>query len=273
MFEKLKEHWQLLTILLILWSFFDLYNYYNNFGIEIQQYISTGEIVLLTLPTLLKGIFIFLAILCYAFLATPSGKSGHTSEPDKFWTFGQTFKNSITEFKAKNYGYGLFLFIAFVIKLINVFVCLFVLAAGCYYLFVRQSFNTLKVTYDTKWYLLFILTLFGILPVVIMISDFFDKPSRAAHKKVLFNNSPVFYFLLIFIINCYLSNKISYILISQGKGSHEVYFKKNHLHFASDSNTVYIGSTSAFIFFRNNKKQNNLVFSRESIDSLVLKKK
>ena len=273
MLEKLKEHWQLLTILLLLWSFFDLYNYYHGLGIEIQQYISTGEIILLALPTLLKGIFIFIIIFFYSILGVSTRKPNNTiySEPEPIWAFGRHFKYLIADIKERKLLRSLLSLIGLIMSIGTCAFFLFILFSGWYYLFVHQSFDGLKVTHQNKWYLLFFFTFFGTLPIVFLIHDYIEKPSKILLKKISFNNSPILYFLLIFILNSYLSNKISHILILHGTGPNQVYFKKDQSHFSTDSNMVYIGSTTSYLFFHNNKDSNNFVINRASIDSLVLK--
>ena len=269
MLKNIKDNWQILTVICLLWSFFDIAFFYQAFGIEIQEYVSTNEIILLTLPGILKGVVIFGAILLWISLGHSTGRSQIYQDQGKIWQFRSLYRRLLQDIKLKKLLGIVISTIAFIMEIIGIGFCIFVLVITIYIVFYTHSIYK-YVQPNHTWPVVVFAFLFGILPLLMKLNDYAEKPTRIVLKRVLFNNDPIFYFIISFILCSVIATEINHSMIKNGIGLKQVSLIRSGKRIETDSCLTYIGSTRNFIFFWDKKDNHSLIFNKNGIDSLLL---
>lgn len=270
MLERIKTNWQILTVLLLLWSFFDLYNYYSGFKIDIQNYISTSELPLLVLPSILKGALIF--FLLVLFVSIGNGNYNTNSYDQNFsriWPFKKYVIHTIEDFKSKKYFWAFFFIIVLLVEIGFFLFSSFIVCGTLYLLYIRDLLLP-HFSYLNKWIFLFLFTFFS-MPFVIKFDEFAEKSKNELLRIITFDRSLIFYYTLLFFVNSIISNRIDFLLTTKGKGKHQVSFFIKDKKLSTSDSIVYIGATQSYIFLRNIADSNNLIFKTSEVDNYNIK--
>lgn len=269
MLEKIKNNWQILTALLLLWSFFDIYTYFNQYGIQIQQYLSATELLLLVLPTILKGIF-WLFIIMGVNLWFEVRKASATNSKLQIFIYSSNLPEIKRKFQEKKYRSWLFTIFRFIL------VCIILIGpiiAGCTLLFIIYFGNInyfFPITYSNKP---FALVFVGLFVIVILgyISKILDKNKNELVRFFSAESISFAYYLLILLLTSIASNRIDYRLTRNGVGKHQVSFIADGKSFRTSDRIIYVGFTQTYWFFRNNADSSNLIFKMADIKNIIVK--
>lgn len=280
--KKIKDNWQLLATLLIMWSIFDLYNYYIRFGIDIQQYLNVSEILLLTFPAFLHGIvaiiilFIFITFGLRKKSKDPEIEKNHLAMDEyhpELFQFKKHFieiRDLLTPFKLKNI-FPIFMWTLFV--LIETAVILFILTIGYFIfkIFISKSLEFYPVYGKIRFVMLYFITYFFLIPVFLLISDIIEKHTHNAFSDLTIKKYPIIYFTIMLIINGLISNQVQYLSIINGRSNKIISFIYNENKIVTDSTLVFIGGTKDYIFLRNCRDSTSIIYKRDEINNLSIK--
>lgn len=281
MLEKLKTHWQIYTVIFVFWCFFDLYDFYKPFGIEIQHYISSSEIIFLVLPSILHGIYVALLILSFTFLVShdPEFNEEPSETPDNRLlprSLLRYFQGLYKVWKIKEpilYRIGYFILALFMIILVLTIYSGFIFLTVSFFddfSWFRQQEFWKYINFSTKYLLLalFCIFLIGGLDVF---TGLCEKSKSKFFQKFSDKNSPLFSFIVAFVVLNMMSNQIDFLLINSGKGKLDVSFAYANQNIKTDIKIVYIGETSSSLFLRNCNDSSNIIYRNSEIHNIVEK--
>lgn len=279
--KRIRENWQLLATLLITWSVFDLYNFYRPFGIEIQSYVSISELLLLSFPTLLNGIYSMITVtVLVIFIKIPTTTNGdidnnfHTEEPGIFRINNKLrlLKGHFTTLSIRNIHKVIFQ----IISILGDICQLVIIAYIGYRIFALYNSNLTDInfsTYRSRVVLLLFITIFFLTPLFIIVSAFFNRYSNKNLSTLIISSNPIGYFVLAFVVNSIISNRVQYLSIINGKQEKILSFSYSGKEIRTDSTVIYIGSTESYIFFRDNSKKESVILKKTQIDNIKIKEK
>ncbi|MEQ1799319.1 MAG: hypothetical protein ABL872_15305, partial [Lacibacter sp.] len=265
---------------------FDLYTYYAPFGIEIHSYINISEILLLVFPTILNGLFAILLII----ISLAIGLRNKTNQLDpktkelitaldeydsSVFHFKQNFKSlkgSFKPFHLKN-TFSIFLNTLSILFELSFVLLLFIIGHGIYTIFVSESLEIYPLNRLLRFAFFYLFSFFFFVPVFLLLSEYFEKYSHKIFSGLTLVKIPVIYFVIGFVVNSLISNRIQYLYITNGHSNKDVSFTYNDNKIKTDSNFVYIGSTQSYIFIRNNNDSLSLIIKKDEIKNLTIKEK
>lgn len=248
--KELKEVLPFLGGLLLVLGFIKLYLFYNNFGINISEYIEFSEILVAFLPNMLGLSIIIIIGFLNNFILTSVSEFEIESK----------LKNEIietigfTDKLKKHYKLNPLLFLGTIILLMI-------------YSF-SSYINSLNANIFRNASILFI----AILVYQILwfeISYKYKKLYENEISQTYSNLILIVYFLTIYNIFFTYSN-IEKIEKSEGT---KVSFCIDDDYFKSDSDNIYIGQCKEYLFMYNKKNKEAKVFKRSDITNLILKEK
>lgn len=282
--KRVKDHWQVLATLLVLFSIFDLYNYYSSFGIDIQHYVNISEILLLAFPTILSGIVSILLIVLFFAIGLRNEKVESDPKIQEMLTaideyhstlfhFKNTFRYLKQDFKPFKFKNLLSITISCIIILLEIGTLLFILSVGYV---VYRLFNLETIFLDSPsrraiFVILSFFTFFFLSPLFMLIDVYFEKYSHKIFSNLTISKNPIIYFLIGLILNSTISNRIQYLSIINGHSNQIVHFTYEGKKIETDSNLVYIGSTHDYLFIRNNNDSLSMIFKKEEIRNLTFR--
>lgn len=262
--KKLIELIPLISGILIFIGFLNYSFFYNQFGIEISSYLTTGELILSFLR-LTISLVIILGILSVYFIAGIAGiiivNIGDQDESDaanQDLFINEVIRNVINNIKERTYksvGDYLWTILDLISILISVIGHLFIIG---YLFFVYNQ------VISSEPYLLS-----GNLTIVVGIiwyfylSIFFKKlGTRRNH------NYKIIQYVLLSIITLsiiYISNKEKAMYIINGTPEYEVTLYMQSDTISTDSTLYFIGKTKDYCFLRVKSDSSNIIFSTEEI--------
>ena len=253
--------------LLVFFGFFDLFTYYYNFGIQINSFMTIGEILFSFLPRtliILPAIAVFFVIISFFNIAPSDIKIPEpnikTSAIKMMITYFNKLPNSLS--KKRN----IIVYIAITIKfLLDSFMAIanwliiffFPIIIGWFLFFTDVSYEN---RFIDGAYVVFAILLSGTIFIMLFIHRNFI-PFLLAYN--------IFIASLAFIG---IDNKKKSRLILENKPNYSVsYTTKSNL-ITTDSCHIFIGKTEKYLFFRNLMDDSNSIVKIENIENLKMRK-
>ncbi len=189
--------------------------------------------------------------------------------------FKQNFKSLTVNFKPfrlKNI-FSIFLDTLRILFELGFVLLLFIIGYGIYTLFVSESLEIYPLNRLLGFALFFLFTFIFVFLIFFLISEYFEKYAHKIFSSLTLAKKPAIYFVIGFVVNSFISNRIQYLYITNGHSNKEVSFIYNDNKIKTDSNFVYIGSTQSYIFLRNNNDSLSLIIKKDEINNLTIKEK
>ena len=285
MLEKTVKYLPLITALLIFLGYWNLSFFYEQFDLDIYNYVTTGEIITSFLP-ILKSIFItffilFMFIGLFFFLMAvlttiknkePINVNNPREDTDTFDL--NHFEHIKTLFsKAQYKGKSL------VNRILNfLFHLVFVVVGFAYYwaaYFLTFRIINLFINKDPLIYYAFpalIANLIaGILICLFIVSYYISKGMGTKIVLVKNKNFTLAFTLMLYLLINSLFNYKEAIKIKTGIPNQLVKFEFEQKMYSSDTSMVFIGQTQNYLFLHDLKEDKNLVFEISNIKNLEIR--
>lgn len=272
----IKDHWQLMATSLIAWSLFDLYNFYSPFGVQILSYLSLGEVLLLVYPTILNGLLALLLIFFFFVigLRKPSKHDKLLNEVnDGMFDFKFLWNEIKSNYKVKTRSNLFNLLFSVIGILMAVGSIVFCISIGVLVLSLFfYNYNFPFLIGHLKWGMLSFFSFFFLGPTFLLADKYFEKAAHPIFSRLTTYNFPILFFILGFVINSIISNRMQYLSITSGYGAIEVSFDWQDSKIKTDSNLIYIGETQQYFFLLDSPNNQSCAFKKSDALNLRLKK-
>lgn len=257
-----------LSALLIFVGYLNVYIYYNEFGINISTYLTTGELLLsflpLTIPLLILASFFFIPTLDV--LTTESGKSRkYESRVKEKELFRMAVKNLTGVWKIlrqKRVRRPILLFFFTILEIVR-------LAYGTfYYIFLvifLLPFSISVFASDYRFPAPIAVWIFFTLLWYVFLDDQIKKKDRDI-KAV--NDISVIVVGVLFLGLVSIYNKDKAFLVLSGRQDFKVSFQYDTMKVETDSNLVYIGKTNEYLFLRDRSARKNKIYPIDKVSLL-----
>lgn len=270
MLEKIRDNWQILTALLLLWSFFDTYYYFYQFGIQIQQYVSVSELILLVLPTILKGISWLLAFVIISFWMQVRQTSRLGNSKFQVFIYSSSLQRIRENFQKRDYLACCLTILKFLMLIIFLIGPLLVgLLLLCTIYFGKANF-IIDISHSNK-YLALIFVGYFVLTIVGYFYKLIEKNKSELVRFFAGKNIMLVYYFLILFLTSLVSNRIDYQLIRRGIGKNKISFSIDSKKFETTDKITLIGATQTYWFFRNNIDSSNIIFKMGDTRNIITK--
>lgn len=260
--KLIKDYLPLIYIMLVCFGYFEKSLYFDKFGIDILNYMSIPEMILIFIPL---GSIIFTSIIFIIIVVSPGIIFNKTEYESKIENQKKSFNllNKLKKTKNKTLRKIAVNFYHVVGILVMLFLHFIPILLMTYIAFSR-IFE--KIHYKENTILLFI-SLWGILFLFKFLVQ--KKEFRIKPRIVLFTYSIlVFIFFIGYLeIN---ANKANNIL--KGKSNYYVKFKIEDKTIESTKDLLFFGQTNEYIFLRNINTQENFIYKKNIIKELIIRK-
>lgn len=272
--KKLVESIPIISALLILVGFLNYITFYRFFDIEIVHYLTSGELILsflpLTLPILLIIFIVSLTLIVHIVpLPGDSKRSSSTDEAVSLLTIflaRETFEVIKRQFKAKrSLGNVMGLILLSFLFILGVVIIVFFTIAP-FLLFPLAFDSQLFPEWDNVFIFIISALWFLLLFDMIMVTEKKGRIQHAGWVNLIF-------LVIGFVFFVTLSNKIKATDILNGKPVYSVKFEFQGKVIQTDSNIVYIGRTSEYLFLRNLSEKSNSIYQCAEIKSIKILKR
>ncbi len=247
--NKIKNLIPYLGSLLLICGYLKLSIYYNYFNIQISDYLEITEILTLFFYDAIKySTIVFLAFLFTFLIDTQESIEENENE-----------KNDIID--TNNFFLRLKKFLIFRLNLIGSIVIFLIFTLISYYVNPKKIFYFILITSFLTSILILIYFLFE-----------FKRKYKISYGKEL--NSTYYNLIIIFILFVTYLIQSSFLDIrktTEGKNLN-ISFKYYEKNIESSDQILYVGETKGYLFLFDTKKKSTLVFSRNDINNLEIKK-
>lgn len=246
--------------LIIFIGFFDAYSYYFCFGIEISNFMTTGEILISFFP---KGLYILplFGILIFSdIFRNNSNSKAILSNPKNLIDIVEELRTFIYK---KN------TFISLIIKILN-----FLFTIGIY-IFFYLGFLFYPILIG--WYLFYTevsyqLFIFNGSLIYLFIFFTIFISINFLNKKKLIAYVIIYGVLISSLTHIGVINREKATLIISGQPTHHVTYCTNSKQISTNSTHLFIGQTRSYLFFRNTIDNSNSIVKIEEVRDLKVKK-
>lgn len=297
MLESLKKHIDVIplyTVLLIFIGYWNLYTYYKHFNIEIYNYVTTGEILLGCLSISIYifyagsfliafNIFIWIQVVSDTIrkenVADNLDRVKDNDEFNKIYlqhekdrlNIKKGFKRLFNKEEYSNHSWykNIFWILIQVANLcisIILVVVLPIISLIPFYWLMKDQTNIFINYTAIPFYLSFLIFyLFAIT------ENYFDKLKNANLKKFVSSRSKIILigFSLIFFI-LFNNYRKAYKVITHHPIS-EVKFQVDSIKYSTSDTLYYIGQTQNYLFLKDFKKEDVIIFNKANIKNISLK--
>jgi len=231
-----------------------LYGYYHEFGIEINNYISSPEIILSFLPTILLVSGILYGVLFQTFLNSEA-KQISIVATDEIEIQEISTLNSKFPIKSKSFLYRMFLK-----PTTWYFLSSIILALFSYFLVKFFNFKNWELQY---WNLI---TSFIILGCLFAIAYLEKGVSWIQSNKILVLA------ILIYVLSSMIKEyrKSDAKKIKDGIATTHVKFQRKGKTVETNNFFLYVGETQSKIFFFDRRNKSTIIYKQDEIDSLAI---
>lgn len=267
--DKIIKYTPLLSAILIFLGYLNYYFYYSFFGIEIENYLTSGELLFSFLKLTIPFLYIFFGVLVIIFsyqiqlfYSNNNDDSSSTEKNDNkkdYVFFVEVFK----EINLKNFSIKtLFKFLTQLENIIWLLSCnIFLILFPFYIINQIKSTNDLLLNSTTVLVLSFIWLVY------------FESLSQKLKKRKIgpYKNdtkfNPIYYIFILFFLGSfiYLKNKEKALSIINNRSRISVILYLGKEKIKTSNDLIFIGQTENYFFFRNNKNNSNLVINSKEI--------
>lgn len=244
--KKIVEYLPLLSICFIYFGYCNLSGYYQEFMLDIYQYITTTEIIMSLFPIIVLISSMGCVILFQEFIYQPVTENNQ----DNF------FKKSVITIKS-NWIIELF---RSDVKMILILFILYILGKMIMIFF----FNFKE--YDFQEY--------NIIAFMISIIICLCHIKLTGKEKIINKRLTLFLLFIVSLIGIVISNNRSLEAkkIKAGISTRDVIFKYNNSTISTNKDLMYVGQTSQYIFLYERITNKTFVYKFNVVDSLVILK-
>ncbi len=268
MTKRFIENWPLLTAVLIYYAYCNLHYYYNEFKVDIYNYISNSELVLSFLPKIVViTATIGTYIISYVIGAgsrdneekTKSAKALSKENSDKVDEAAKVNPpDKESEHKPKKWPFLKKLLIAMITLVIPTLIFFYI------------SRNLLELhenkRYELREYFFYVSFVYAFL-IYVLLRIFLGNEVIAKYFTVIM-------LALIIYVGQQIGNfrKLEAAEVKDGVSDYKVSFKYDETKvFKTDSNLIFIGQTQSTLFLYNKKDSSTTVLNKSKIDSLIIR--
>lgn len=264
--KKLIEYLPIISAMLLFLGFINYTSFYRFFDIEIIHYLTSGELILsflpLTVPILFLVIVVSLMVIIQIIpLPGDSKRNESNNNSVSIWTIflASQSANSIKYYWTNKKTFGN-------IAILTLTILIFIIGIGIIAFFVLAPFVMLPLAISSQLFPDWDIGLVGILSVLwfLLLFDII-KVSEIRGKIQYAGWINLFFLVIVFIYFIFLSNKIEATDILNSKPSYSLKFEFDGKLVQTDSNFVYIGRTSEYIFLRNILEKTNSIYLSSEI--------
>lgn len=293
-FKKQIELFPVYTIVLIFLGYWNLYTYYKHFKIEIYKYVTTSELLLSFLPI---SIYIFYALcIVLLFISIPmlgfirdfkavdklqnenpnikiSIKTGGNNN-DEFLEQFNFFRLIKRLFDKQHYkGFSKVRQVwMFIIGLINIIMTLlaviFFIVSMCYPFYLLM-YNQIGI-YEYWNFVVFGLVIFFLI-IFNLSNSIFAKIPQQKIKNIYSNIFNVILVTSIVILFIMYNNYRKAYKVLNNTPIEEVSFKIDSTKYSTNDSILFIGQTQNYLFLKEAKKENILIFNKNNIKLLSIR--
>jgi hypothetical protein len=269
---------------LIFLGFYNLQCYYWWFGINIYNYVSTGELILSFISIIIELLLIGLISLLFWYLMTFSHNVlFYYPNPKKLKEELDFHKRNKTIINVLEYLYFIFGNIASIAASIIIFSIYLIFLI----IILTQTRNfRFALDYVLNTWIAIIVIIICSISLIYLIKTFYSENKISykrnsikffIYKKLRFKitkTTSTSFIVLISILTLFWgknSYKASYVL--SGRRNTKVSFVYKKKIFSTNDTIIFLGETKDYLFFRNIKLSDNLIFKRSEISFLNFKTK
>jgi hypothetical protein len=255
--------------LLIFLGFYNYYSFYNFFDINIASFLTSGELLLSFLPLTIPiiGILIILTLFYIrTIVALSIVKSNESLASEKkripdLFIFGDSIKNLKVFFKDKTMKfskYWLMIFLNIFGLILGFFFILFFIGYIFYFLLCLEGKYVVPLIPS--------LLIFGIF-WFILFDELIDKVINNREVKDI---SRYFLLIVFVIVLIRISNENKAKELINGDNRANITFEYNNEIIKSDSNIVFVGKVERYLFLRNLKESQNIIYPADKLGMIKI---
>ncbi|MBK6825601.1 MAG: hypothetical protein IPG86_01330 [Chitinophagaceae bacterium] len=267
--KKVFSNTAILSALLIFVGYLDIYIYYNEFGINISTYLTTGELILsflpLTIPLLILVSFFFIPAI--GVLTSEQGKHSRQNEnrvkPKEYTKMAaRNLKRVWKIIRQKRVRRPVLLFLFTLLEIIRLVYGIF------YHIFFFTFILLFFISVFTSEKRVAVPILIWIIFTILWYLFFDDEIKRENRNLEAINNISAIIACVLFLGLVSIHKKDKAFLVLNGRQDFKVKFVYDTTKVETDTSVVYIGKTNEYLFLRERKGRINKVYEIDKVSLL-----